>query len=283
MKRFFLAMLTLFLFAAAAMAQSTTGRLVGVVSGPDGVIPNATVTARDNTTGREVTVTSSGEGSFSIPNLEAGTYTVTISAPGFAAFTATELKIDAGREYSLNPTLTVGAVTDNVTVVAGADIINQTSGELSATISPRQVRELPINGRNPLALLNLLPGVNPTSSSINGQRSSVTNYTRDGLNVQDNFIRLGGFVQDRPTVDDTGEFTVILQNAGAEFGGSQIVQLVTPRGGDRFSGSLYAFNRNSRFGANRFFNNFNGVPRPFLNRNQFGVSISGPAVLPNFG
>ena len=90
-------------------------------------------------------------------------------------------------------------------------------------------------------------------------------------------------MQDRPTVDDTGEFTAILQNAGAEFGGSQVVQLVTPRGGQNFHGALYEFNRNSRFAANTFLRNRDNVPRPFLNRNQFGGTISGPVVLPRFG
>lgn len=276
--------LALFAFAAPAFTQSTAGRLIGTVTDPGGAaVPNATVTVKDNQTGRERTVTASGEGTFTVPQLEFGTYTVAITAQGYNTFTATELKIDTGRDYTLNATLQVGGVQENVTVVAGADVLNASSAELSNTISPRLVKELPINGRNPLALLNLLPGVNPTSSSINGQRSSVTNYTRDGMNVQDNFIRVGGFVQDRPTVDDTGEFTVITQNAGAEFGGSQIVQLVTPRGGADFHGSLYEFNRNSKFGANRFFNNFNNVAKPFLNRNQFGGSISGPSVLPHFG
>jgi hypothetical protein len=154
---------------------------------------------------------------------------------------------------------------------------------LSTAVTPRQVRELPINGRNPLTLLNLIAGSNPTSSSINGQRTSSVNYTRDGLNVQDNFIR-NGFVSDQPTVDDTGEFTVITQNAGAEYGsGSTQVVLVTPRGGSDFHGNVFAFNRNSRFAANNFFNNFNNVPRAFLNRNQFGGTLSGPSIFPNFG
>jgi len=84
-------------------------------------------------------------------------------------------------------------------VVAGADVVNSTNAELAATISPREVKDLPINGRNPLSLLNLLPGVNATSNSINGHRSSSVNYTRDGLNVQDNFIRNGFVRMGRPT------------------------------------------------------------------------------------
>ncbi len=283
MRRVILAMLMLCLCLASAFAQGILGRLTGTIAGPDGNIPNATVTVKDNQTGREYVAQTNADGSFTVQQLEAGNYTVTVTAPGFKTFNAQELKIDAGREYTLTPTLEVGQISETVEVTAGADAVNAANGELSTSVTPRQVKELPINGRNPLALLNLVAGSNPTSSSINGQRSSSVNYTRDGLNVQDNFIR-NGFVSDQPTVDDTGEFTVITQNAGAEYGtGSTQVVLVTPRGGSQFHGNLFAFNRNSRFAANNFNNNFNNVPLAFLNRNQFGGTISGPAVLPRFG
>jgi len=283
MKRFTLAVLTLCLFAASAFAQGTKGRLGGSVAGPDGNIPGATITAKDNQTSREVTAQTSADGTFSMQQLEFGTYTVTITAPGFKTFSSTDLKIDAGRDYTLNATLEVGNISETVEVIAGADVVNASTGELSNTITPRQVRELPINGRNPLSLLNLIAGSNATSSSINGQRSSSVNYTRDGLNVQDNFIR-NGFVSDQPTVDDTGEFTVITQNAGAEYGtGSTQVLLVTPRGGSSFHGNIFEFNRNARFAANNFFNNANGVARSALKRDQFGGTLSGPSRIPRFG
>lgn len=283
-KRFIFTVLAVCLFTATALAQtSNSGSLVGTVSGPDGVIPGATVTITDNQTSRERTAVTNSDGGFTFSGLEFGVYTVKVTAPGFKTHTATNLKIDAGQEYKITPTLEIGEITETVTVTAGAEVINATNAAMSNTISAKDVKELPINGRNPLALLNTMAGVNPLTASINGQRSTVTNYTRDGLNVQDNFIRLGGFVQDRPTVDDTGEFTAVLQNAGAEFGSSQTVQLVTPRGGSEYHGSLYEFNRNSKFGANSFFGNFNGTPRAFLNRNQFGGTISGPAPLPRFG
>ncbi|HKP35876.1 MAG TPA: TonB-dependent receptor [Pyrinomonadaceae bacterium] len=282
MKKFTLAVLALLVFAAAAFAQSA-GRIVGTVAGPDGNIAGASITAKDTQTGKEFSATASEDGTFSINQIEAGTYTVTITAPGFKTFSATQVKIDANRDYPLDAKLEVGNISETVTVVAGAEVINATTGELNNTITPRQVKELPINGRNPLNLLNLIAGSNPTSGSINGQRTSSVNYTRDGLNVQDNFIR-NGFVQDFPTVDDTGEFTVITQNAGAEYGtGSTQVILVTPRGGSEFHGNLFEFNRNSKFAANNFFNNWNNTPRAFLNRNQYGGTLSGPAIVPNFG
>ncbi|MDQ3712570.1 MAG: TonB-dependent receptor [Acidobacteriota bacterium] len=289
--KFLIVIMTVCLFFTTALAQ-TTGSLGGTISSLDGVIPNAQVVVRDNQTGREVTVQTGEDGSFLVPSLEFGTYTVTITGAGFKTFSATDVKIDAGREYSLNPTLQVGGIEETVTVQAGADIVNSANAELSTTVSPKQVIDLPLNGRNPLSLISLQAGANPTSSSINGQRSSSTNYTRDGINVQDNFIRTGGFVSDLPTVDDTGEFTVVTQNAGAELGngGSSQVQLVTPRGGSEFHGALFAFNRNSFFGANNFFNNLaidpltgQGVKRPFLNRNQFGGKLGGPLPFFNFG
>lgn len=283
MKRIILAAFMVCLCTALTFAQTTTGKIVGTVSAADGVIPGATIVARDNQTGKERTITASGEGTFEISQLEPGTYTVTISAVGYKTLTTNDLKIDVAREYPLNAQLEIGAITELVTVTAGAEQINSTNAELSTTISAQQIRELPLNGRNPLSLLNLQAGVNVTSGSINGQRTSSVNYTRDGLNVQDNFIR-NGFVSDQPTVDDTSEFTATTANAGAEQGaGSTQVQLVTPRGGKDFHGALYEFNRNSKFTANSFLNNSNGLAKPFLNRNQFGGSISGPVYLPNIG
>jgi hypothetical protein len=308
MKRFIFTMLTLCLFTVMASAQTNnTGGLVGTVSGPDGVIPGANITITDNQTKAEQTVTANSEGGFSIPQLTVGLYTVKISAPGFKTYVATDLKIDVGRQYSLNPVLEVGGISENVTVVAGADIVNATTGELSSTVSPRQVLELPLNGRNPLGLIGLQAGAAPNrgngSEIINGGRTASTDFTRDGINIQDVFIR-NGFVPDTPTVDNTGEFTVVTLNAGAEQGfGSSHVQLVTPRGGDEYHGALFLYNRNSKFAANNFFSNAAGnfvatdtaviqgrnkvgdprQGRPFLNRNQFGGKVGGPLPLPYFG
>lgn len=285
MKKTVFAMFLLVLSAAVTFAQSTTGTLLGNVSSADGLLPGATVTITDNQTGRELTSVTNDNGAFKFEKLSYGTYTVKITQQGFKTFVSNDVKIDANREYTLNPLLEVGGVEEVVNVSAGAEIVNSSNAELSNTVSPRQVLDLPINGRNPLALLNLQAGVNATSSSINGQRSSSANFTRDGINVQDNFIRTGGFVQDRPSVDDTGEFTVTTQNASAAQGngGSTQVQLVTPRGGKDFHGAGFIYNRNSKFAANDFGNNASGTERPFLNRNQFGGKVSGPLPLPGFG
>src|SRR5262245_34869349 len=120
---------------ASAFAQTNTGRLVGTVASSDGVISGANVTVTDDKTGKERSVVSAGDGTFTVPQLEVGAYTVKITANGFKTFTATSVKIDIGREYSLAATLEVGQVSEAVTVTAGADVLNATTGELSNTVS----------------------------------------------------------------------------------------------------------------------------------------------------
>ncbi len=256
-------------------AQSATGRLVGTVSGPDGVLPNANIVVTDNQTKQARNITSNGEGGFSLPQLNVGTYTVTITVTGFKTFTANDLKIDVGKEYALNPTLEVGGIQETVTVTAGSDIVNSTNAELSNTVNETQLLGLPINGRDPTSLIQLQPGVTQ-GGQIDGLRTSAQNITRDGINVQDNFIRTGDFNPDRPRIDDVSEFTVATQNANASVGsgGSSQVQYVTPRGGASFHGALFEYNQNAALASNDFF--------PF-NQNQFGGKVSGPIILPHFG
>jgi hypothetical protein len=271
------------------MAQTTAGRLSGVVSGPDGVLPGATVTVTDNKTGKELTVVTGGEGNFLFPQLEFGAYTVKITASGFKTYVANEVKIDVGREYNLTPTLEVGSVQETVTVTAGADVVTNNTAQVSNTVSPQQILSLPLLTRNPLSLTNLQAGVASNSAqntTINGMRTTFTNITRDGINIQDTFIRSNAtdFAPGRPSVDDTGEFTIATSNQEADqgYGGAQI-RLVTPRGTKDFHGALFAYNRNSAFAANSFFNNRQGLKRPFRNRNQYGGKVSGPLPIPRFG
>ncbi|MFN7927465.1 MAG: TonB-dependent receptor [Blastocatellia bacterium] len=288
MKKAVFAILSLCFLTLLASAQSNTGRLVGTVAGPDGVVAGATVVITDDKTGKERTIVSGGDGTFSLSQLEVGTYTVKVTATGFKTFTATAVKIDIGREYSLNVPLEIGRVEEAVTITSGADVLNATTGELSATVSTKQIIELPLNGRNPLNLIALQPGVSSNSAqatSINGLRTSFTNITRDGLNVQDGFIRSNAtdFSPNRPSVDNIGEFTITTSNSGADQNGGAQIRQVTPRGESQFHGAAFEFNRNSKLAANNFFTNRSGLPIPFLNRNNFGGKILGPMWLPRFG
>lgn len=281
-----LSLLFLCILTASAMAQVSTGTLVGTVADQNGAnVAGATVEVTDNATGKVRTVVASSEGIFTVPQLDVGTYTVKVTAQGFKTFTATELKIDVGRPYSLDIKLEPGGVAENVTVVAGADVLNATTAELSNTVSSRQIQELPLNGRNPLVLLTLQPGSasnGATNTAINGQRTSFTNITRDGINIQDNYIRSNAtdFAPQRPGVDDISQFTVTTSNADAALGyGASQVNIATERGQSDFHGTLFEYNRNSKFSSRPFFNN----QRAFLNRNQYGFKVGGPTPLPRFG
>ncbi len=284
--KFVFTLLTIVLLVGTVFGQISSGTLVGtVVDQNGGAVAGATVEVTDNATSKLRTVQATSEGTFTVPQLDVGTYTVKVTAQGFKAFTATELKIDVGKQYSLAVTLEPGGVNENVTVVAGADVLNATNAELSNTVSSRQIQELPLNGRNPLVLLTLQAGSasnGATNTAINGQRTSFTNITRDGINIQDNFIRSNAtdFAPQRPGVDDISQFTVTTSNADAALGyGASQVNIATERGQSDFHGSLFEYNRNSKFSSRPFFSNQRG----FLNRNQFGFKVGGPTPLPRFG
>ena len=152
--KFAFTLLTIVLLAVTVIGQVSTGTLVGTVVDQNGsTVAGATVEVTDNATSKVRTVQATTDGTFTVPQLDVGTYTVKVTAQGFKTFTATDLKIDVGRPYSLAVTLEPGGVNENVTVVAGADVLNATTAELSNTVSSRQIQELPLNGRNPLILL----------------------------------------------------------------------------------------------------------------------------------
>ena len=281
-----LAMLPFLLLSMMTLTygQAATGRLSGTVSGPDGLIANATVTLTDNQTKQSHTAVTNAQGAFSFPQLAVGSYTASISAPGFKTLNATDVRIDVGKEYVMTPTLELGPIEEKVNVFEGADIVNSTNAELSDTVTETQLLGLPINGRDPSSLIQLQPGVSQ-GGEVNGIRTSAQNITRDGLNVQDNFIREGNFNPDRPRIDDVSEFTIVTQNANPSLGsgGTSQVQYVTARGGADFHGALYDYNQNAALASNGFFNNRNGVEKPPFNQNQFGGKVSGPIYGLGFG
>lgn len=262
MSKTFCVLVLAFACIFTTFAQTSTGRLTGFVSGPDGVLPGATVTLTDKKTGRTLTATTNAEGGYNFPLLDYGEYTVKVTANGFKTFVAS-ITIQVAQEYSLPVTLTIGDVSETVTVSAGAEVINSTSAEISSTLTNRQITELPLATRNPLALILTQAGSasNPNqNTSVNGARTSSTNITRDGVNIQDNFIRSNAtdFASGRPSVDNVEEFTLTTQaSVDAGFGAAQI-NFVTPRGGNKFHGGAWEYNRNSIFGANSWFANAGG-------------------------
>jgi hypothetical protein len=277
-------MVALGVCAGTARAQSAVGAVVGMVrDGSGSVVPGVTVTLVNEGTNDTREAVSEANGSFAFRQIEVGVYTAKLALAGFKSQSYTGIRVSPGQEYSLAATLEVGELTESVEVTAGVDLVNTTSTEVTTTVLERQIKDLPLNGRNPIELIRLQAGVPGTpvrqNTAINGGRPSWTQVTQDGVNIQDNFIRVNGldFVPNRPTSDTVAEFSIVTNTQGADSaGGSSQVRLVTPSGTNQFRGSTYIFNRNSALGANRYFNNRDGIEKPYLNRNQFGATFGGP-------
>ena len=277
------------LILAAAFVSTLTaqvaGRLTGSVTDPTGaVVPNATVSLllADGTKPLFTTTTTS-DGLFHFA-VRPETYDVTVEAPGFLKYKMTKVKIETARETDI-PTikLEIASVNQTLEVVAGAQSVEVSSAEVSTTITNEQIRKLPVLDRDPLALINTQAGVNFNvgDTVINGERSSYSAVTLDGINIQDNFIRTGGldFIPNLVLADQIGEFTLSTSNSNSTLGGgSSQVSFITPSGTNTLHGDVLWYNRNNFFAANTFFNNQQGLPRPFLNQNQIGGSAGGPII-----
>jgi hypothetical protein len=279
----------------------TTTSLSGAVVDPTGsVVAGADIIVKDETTGAEFRAVSAGNGTFSVPALTAGVYSVTVSASGFKQAVIKGVKIDAGIPASVNTTLEVGATTDTVVVQGGAEVLQSQSASISTTITGRQITDLPFTSRNVTDLLLYLPGTTtpgrPRSSSFNGLPQGAINMTLDGVSIQDNGARNGdGFYTNiYPRVDAVEEVTLSTATPGAESAGEGAIQIkmVTRQGTNEYHGSLYEYHRNKALDANYWFNNRNFRPGPNDNPltfkadrdlmilNQFGGRFGGPIKIP---
>lgn len=273
-------------FSGMALAQtSASSRISGTVMDSTGaVVPNANVVIKNNETGAEFKLKSKEDGSFVLPSLQLAVYTVTATAPGFKTTTVTGVKVVVGDTVNVEVRLETGAATESITVTGGAEILQKESTTIGATITGRQISELPFAQRNALDLVLNLPGTStpgrPRTSSINGLPQGSLNITIDGLNVQDNLIRSGDgfFTYIRPSSDSVAEVTVSTATPGAESGGEGAVQIkfVTKSGTNQYHGNLFGETRQPGFNANYYFNNLNGLQRTPTRLDQYGFSVGGP-------
>lgn len=278
--------LALLLATGGLRAQTPTGSIAGTVKDSQGLsVDGATVTLTNQQTNYDYSAVTSSNGGYQFPSLDYGLYKITVAKPGFRNGVVENIKLDTATAYSVPPiTLEVGTATDSVVVEAGAETVNTTNAEVTGTTEKKQIEELPILDRNPLALLNLQAGVansgpgGVSETTINGQRSSFSNMTLDGINIQDNFIRENAldFSPNLPFLSQTQEFTITEQNGDVEKSGSSSVSIVTPKGTNKFHGEGFWFYRTNSWKANDWFNAASGVEVPRLLQNQGGGNIGGP-------
>jgi hypothetical protein len=283
--------LALFLLVDSLPAQ-VEGRISGAVVDPSGsAVPGAKVDLfLPGGHSPVLTTTTTTEGLFRLVGVRPASYDLTVDAAGFRKATVKGVKVDPGREAAVaSIKLQLGAVTEVVDVSATAQGVETANAEISTTVTNQQVRDLPIMDRDPLALLITQAGVTYDAVNdetvINGQRSSFSNVTIDGINIQDNFIRTGGldFVPNLLLLDQVAEFTISTSNAHSSVGGgASQVAFVTPSGTNEFHGSAYWSNRNAALASGDFFDNQASLPKAALNQNQIGGTFGGPIIKDKF-
>ncbi len=271
------------MLAAAVLNAQVAGRLSGSVVDQTGAsVPGATVNVFVPG-GKEPVLsgTTNEAGLFSFIAVRPDTYDISIELKGFSKVMVRQVKVAPIQETGLGAIkLEVQSTVTSLEVAADANAVQLSNAEISATITANQVQNLPVLGRQVTNLLLTQAGVNLNGavSSVNGLRSSFSNMTLDGINIQDNFIRSNDldYPPMRTTIDQIAEITVSTSNAGASIGGgaSQMV-LSTKSGSNTFHGAAYWYNRNSDLAANNWFNNQAGVNRSFLDLNQVGASLGG--------
>ena len=275
---------------APVAAQSGTGRISGLVKDATGaVVPGVAIVATHEATGVRHEATTNQAGLFLFPSLPVGLYTVRAELTGFKPVTNQKNLLTVGSDLNLTIVLEPGDLREAIVVTSESPIVQTTESSLSTLVTQETIVTLPLNGRNPLHLIGLVPGVaghsaEATSSGgtathyINGDRGRGITTTQDGIDISDPVIPRGELTNSPVNPEALQEFRVITSNAKAEYGrsaGGQ-VELVTRSGTNAVNGTLYEFFRDTALDANSYFNKKNGLPKEELRRNQFGGAIGGP-------
>lgn len=278
------------MFMTTVQAQ-VLGSIAGTVRDSAGaVVPGASVVVKGEA-GQEFTATSNGDGVYKIPAVAAGFYTATITAPNFKTSIVQNIKVDVGTPATVDAMLEAGQVSETVIVTSGAEVLQTQTATVGTNIQGRQILETPIQSRDALDLVTLLPGTSTTgvvrTSSINGLPKSAITIQIDGVDVQDNFLKSsdGFFTFIRPRIDAIDEVTVSTSNPGSESSGDGAIGInfATRRGTDDYKGSAFWQHRDEGLNAANFQNNYNGLSAQKLRLNQFGGSFSGPIPFLRFG
>ena len=277
--------------SAGAFAQgASTASIAGVVVDADQqVIPGATVVVKNNATGETFNTFSTERGVFSVPSLVTGTYTVTVTLEGFKTFVLDNVVVNAGVPASVRATLEIGGLTETIVVQSNSELIQTQSATVSTTLNTREVSNLPLSSRSAADLIVGLPGVQTAGggrdSIIMGLPQGTINMTLDGVNIQDNTLKTtdGFFAMVAPRLDAVEEVTFSSAAGGADTGmGAAQIRYVTRSGTNQFRGSVFHTYRSDELNANTWFNKRDGIPKAELLRNQPGVNVGGPIVLPKF-
>lgn len=285
------------LLPSSLKAQSFYGAIAGTVTDASGAaVSTATVTMINVGTNEKRSAQSDASGNYRFVNLVPATYKVEASAAGYKRFSRSQVPVQVDSTIRVDVTLEVGAVSETVEVTTQAPLLQTDSGSLGGQVEGKQVEQMPLNGRNAMNLIALVPGVTPGGASQGSSEGNQGTHTSNqgwgnyqiggGLGNQGSMYvdgspmnTLGGnFVGFVPTQDAIQEFKVATNSVSAEFGrfAGGVVEMTTRSGANAWHGTTYEYLRNSVFNANNYFTKQEGAPREKWNQNQYGASFSGP-------
>jgi len=280
------------LFAAKANAQTAgSGTIQGMVTDSTGaVIPNASVSLTETSTNITLKTKTSSAGNYAFPNINVGTYNLTVSLPGFQTYTSTGNVLEVGSSVSIDAKMTVGSVDSKIEVHAEGMALQTEDASFKQTIDSTELTEMPLNGRTMAGLVSLAGGTQSqspgdstgskfpaqsTGISIGGAQGNAVTWRLDG---GDNIDYMGGTNGPLPFPDAVGQFSVETSALGGqasnEAGG--VVNIVTKSGTNAFHGSAFEFIRNNYLNADSFFS----TSKDTLHENQFGATFGGPVRIP---
>lgn len=280
------------LLASGLLCAQQSGAINGTVTDAGGAaIPNAQVTLVNTSQGTVLTGTTNASGDYDFPALQAGVYSLQVTAPGFEKFQAKGIILRVAQTEKVDAKMIVGAVTSSVEV-QGTEMgtIQTESPEISGTITAKQVTQLVLNGRDFSQLVTLTPGVvnntgldegvgghvGSVNFSINGGRGEYNNWEVDGATVMDNGSNNDLNVY--PGVDAIAETEVLTSNYGAQYGrnASGTVLAQTKSGTEHYHGDAFEFLRNNAFNARNYFEQ----TVPTYRKHDFGFTLGGPLTIP---
>lgn len=282
------ALLTLASASAFAQGGATSSISGVVVDTGGGVLPGATVVVRNNATGTSFEAVTNETGAFSVPALDVGVYTVTVSLAGFKTAVVKDVRVLAAVPADLKITLELGALEETITVTGGSELVQTRSTSVTSVMTVDQIQALPLPTRNAVNFATFLPGVNTTGvardSNFQGLPDSAVAITLDGVNNNENYNKSteGLFAMVTPRQDAIEAVTVTTATPGSESGGhgAVTIRFVTRSGSDRFTGSAYEYFRDTALNTNYYFNRINNLPKNDVRINQYGARLGGPIVVP---
>lgn len=277
---------TLFVAPLNAVAQTSTSRITGrVADAKQASIAGASVTITNEATGVSQTQTTTDAGLYAFEALPVGVYTVTVEQNGFKKFQKTGNHLEVNNPLTVDVALEIGQVSEVVTVQGGPEQLQTANATLGNVVEQKAIEALPLNGRNPLTLLLLEPGVVQRSAGgagsgvhVNGSRDRAYNVTIDGIEANESSVPNPVSNLYRINPDNVQEFKVTTNNATAEEGRNSgaSISIATRSGTSEYHGTGFYFLRNEALNANEWYANAQRAPKPLIRLGQFGFEMGGP-------